>query len=205
MKNKPIEKIGLFGGTFDPVHLGHLIVAEVVADQLNLNRVIFIPAHIHPLKNTARIQEPQHRLNMLHLAVQDNPRFQVSTMELDKGGVSYTVDTLRAFREIYPSDGFALFFLLGADNVNQFHLWKEPEELVRLCRFVAFGRPGFTPSEEARPYLSAFQFVNVPQIEISATEIRRRVRQGRSIRYMVLPPVLEYIQKHQLYQESRAS
>lgn len=193
------QRIGLFGGTFDPVHNGHLIIAETIRDRCKLDKIFFIPANIHPLKDNQTIQSARHRLKMLRLAVADNPHFAVSDFELNRPEVSYSIDTVRHFRTQFPPPAHALFFLLGADNVNQFHRWKSPDELVQLCRFIAFRRPGFRVAAEARPYLPHFEFVDAPLLEISATTIREQVKQGFSIRYLVPPTVENYIHAKALY------
>lgn len=199
MISSPLKKIGLFGGTFDPVHLGHLIIAEFIREAANLDKVVFIPARVHPFKNNLLILPSQHRYNMLKLAIRKNPSFLVSDMELKQEGTSYTVDTLRNFRQKYPADRFELYFLIGADNVAQFHLWKQPENLLRLSKFIIFGRPGFKVEMESGSYFSASQFIEAPLLEISSTQIRSRVQQNLSIRYLVPPAVEAYIESHSLY------
>ena len=131
MMNTPFQKIGLFGGTFDPVHTGHLIIAEIIREALQIDRILFIPAKIHAFKNNQHIQSSRYRLRMLELAIEDNPSFFVSDLELKKKGTSYTIDTIRILRQQYPEDQYKLYFLMGADNITQFHKWKEPDELVK--------------------------------------------------------------------------
>ena len=193
------QRIGLFGGTFDPVHNGHLIIAETIRDRCKLDKIFFIPANIHPLKDNHTIQSARHRLKMLRLAVAKNTGFAVSAFELNRPEVSYSIDTVRHFRSQFPPPSHALFFLLGADNVNQFHLWKSPDALVQLCRFIAFRRPGFQLASEAQRYISHFDFVDAPLLEISATTIREQVKQGFSIRYLVPAALEKYIYANALY------
>jgi nicotinate-nucleotide adenylyltransferase len=202
MMDTSLTKIGLFGGTFNPVHTGHLIIAEVIREALQIDRILFIPAKIHAFKNNQHIQSSRHRLRMLELAIEDNPSFFVSDLELKKEGTSYTIDTIRILRREYPEDQYKLYFLMGADNIAQFHKWKEPEELVKLLDFVVFGRPGFDAEPESGPLVSNFQFVEAPLLEISSTEIRKWLRQNRSIRYMVPPQVEAYIREHALYRNN---
>ncbi len=197
MAKTTINNIGVLGGTFDPIHLGHLIIAEIVREEIALDQILFLPARIHPLKKNDRITPPGHRLRMLELAVRDNPAFSVSKMELQRENTSFTVDTLRQLRETFSTH--TLYFLMGLDNVNQFHLWKEPEEIIRLCQVVVLGRPGIEPHEEARQFLPYFKFLDIPLLEISSTDIRNRVRQGKSIRYLVPRDVENYIREHRLY------
>lgn len=199
MTNTRLNKIGLFGGTFDPVHIGHLIIAEVIRETLQLDQCLFIPAKIHALKDNRDIHPSGHRLRMLELAIQDNPYFFISDLELNKKGISYTIDTIKMLRLRYPEDRNKLYFLMGADNVVQFKKWKNPEELVKMCEFVVFRRPGFKAEPESDPLFSDFQFVETPLLEISSTQIRTRVWQNLSIHYMVPSQIEAYIREHSLY------
>jgi nicotinate-nucleotide adenylyltransferase len=199
MTNTRLRKIGLFGGTFNPIHTGHLIIAEVIRQALQIDQILFIPAKIHAFKNNQQIQSSRHRLRMLELVIRDNPYFLISELELNKEGISYTIDTIKMLRLQYPEDRYTLYFLMGADNVAQFHKWKEPAELVKLCNFVVFGRPGFEVDPNSDPLVSKFQFVEAPLLEISSTDIRNRIQGNLSIRYMVPPQVEAYIHQHSLY------
>ena len=198
MQRQP-QRIGVLGGSFDPIHIGHLLIAEIIREELGFQKVLFIPAKIHPLKNNTQITAPEHRLKMVELAVASNPYFQVSDIEIRSRRVSYTVDTIRELKQQYPQSDYRLYFLMGQDNVNQLHLWKDPHVLVRECQIIAFGRPGFQPATSADPYLQFIQFLRIPLLEISATEVRERLRRGRSVRYMVPDPVMAYIRRHRLY------
>lgn len=199
MSNKPKINIGLFGGTFDPIHIAHLIIAEFVCEAARLERLFFIPARIHPFKNNRQIGDSRHRAAMVRLAIRNNPHFAISEAELDKEGVSYTIDTVKLFRGEFPPESHELLFLMGADNLAKFREWKQPEELARLCRILVFGRPHANPLAPEDPLSAAFQYVETPLLEISSTGIRERVQQGRSIRYLVPAPVEAYIHKHSLY------
>lgn len=194
-----MKKIGLFGGTFDPVHNGHLIIAEYLRDELQLDEIWFIPAKIHPLKDNQEITPPHHRLEMLKLAVTDNKFFTVSDMELKREGMSYTVDTIDGVLKSYSKTPPKLYFFIGMDNVNDLHRWKAPEKILKKCQVVAFGRPGFTPDEQAKPFLSSIQFVHVPLLEISSTFVRRRLHHGHTVRYLIPEAVERYIKEKQLY------
>ena len=192
-------KLGIFGGTFDPVHHGHLIVAEYVRETVGLDRILFIPTMISPHKQDADITAAIDRFAMLREAVGANPFFEASDLEIERGGVSYTVDTLRILMESHrPAD---LYLLIGADNLRDFGSWKDPEEIVKRARLIVMNRPGFTAGEADRPLPEdAIQCV-VPSIDISATEIRRRVEQGLPISYLVPLSVERYIAQHRLYRE----
>ncbi|HEX7572245.1 MAG TPA: nicotinate-nucleotide adenylyltransferase [Bacteroidota bacterium] len=193
-------KLGIFGGTFDPVHHGHLIVAEYVRERVGLDRVLFIPTMISPHKVDGAVTSPVHRLAMLREAVKSNPFFQVSDMEIERGGVSYTVDTLRLMGEENATDEF--FLLIGADNLAEFRSWKDPGEIVKRAKLVVMNRPGFAgaPADPSLP--SDMIQCPVPSIDISATEIRRRVQTGLTISYLVPPSVSRYIGRHRLYRQS---
>lgn len=194
-----VKRIGLFGGSFNPVHLGHLLVAEIVREACALDKIVFIPAKKNPFKKDSEIAEAHHRLTMLELAIRGNPSFTVDTCELDRDKVSYTIDTLRVLRQTYSPDEYQLFFLVGADNLTGFPGWKDAEQLVTLCDFIAFGRPGYDSHITEHPLTAGFHFVQTPLMEISATEIRARIKAGKSIKYS-LPEVVEnYIYENGIY------
>lgn len=198
MTARTTKKIGLFGGTFDPVHYGHLILAEHIREQGGLDEILFIPAHIHPLKDNSEISQASHRLQMLQLAISGNPYFSISEIEITQNTTSYTIDTIRQLSAQYP-DRTDLVFLLGSDNIAQFHLWHQPQELLSLCRFLVFGRSGSSDAIADSPYKDQFEFVAAPLIEISSTEIRQRCQRQLSIRYLVPERVATYIQRNHLY------
>jgi nicotinate-nucleotide adenylyltransferase len=185
--------IGLLGGSYDPVHNGHLIVGQVAAERLGLDSLRFVPAREQPFKRGRHGASAEHRAAMLELAIANVPGMVVETIELSRPGPSYTVDTLRALRAREPSAEFTL--LLGADAAADLPAWRETAEIPRLARVVVFARPG-----TAVPALPAIaETVEVPAIDISATAIRQRVREGRSIRHWVPDAVAEYIAWHRLY------
>jgi nicotinate-nucleotide adenylyltransferase len=188
--------IGLFGGSFDPVHHGHLIVAQVAAEKLKLTALRFVPAREQPFKAGQHRTSAEHRAAMLSLAIAGNPEFSVDRSELSRPGPSYTIDTLRAMREREPAAEFIL--LLGADAAADLPAWKEAERLQEFARIVVFGRGG--EPVPSIPWLTAA--IEVPSISISATEIRRRARLGQSVRYWVPDAVAEYIASHRLYLDS---
>ncbi len=196
------KRVAIFGGSFDPIHHGHLLIAEWIRDELQFQKVIFVPTHIHPLKHNPGVTAAHHRLAMVKLAIQSNEFFEVSDIEIRKETVSYTIDTIREFQKVYPPKDYQLYFLIGQDNLNQLHLWKDPIKLVQLAQFIAFGRPGFEPSPEAQPFLPFIQFIEIPLLEISATRVRERLRTGKTVRYMVPDPVIDYINTHHLYRNS---
>jgi nicotinate-nucleotide adenylyltransferase len=187
-------RIGVFGGTFDPPHLGHLIVASAAFDALRLDRILFVPAAVPPHKLGMVIATAEQRLQMVRASVQGDERFQVDELELHRPGSSFTVDTLRALRETQPDS--ELFFLLGVDQLRELHTWREPEEISSLATLAVLSRGGDQPAQAGR---YRFQPVAVPRIDIAATEIRRRVKAGESIRYLVTEPVRKLIEDWGLY------
>jgi nicotinate-nucleotide adenylyltransferase len=185
--------IGLFGGSFDPIHHGHLLVAQAVVESLGLEELRFVPAREQPFKIGRHAAPAETRARMVALAIAGEPRFAVDRIELERAGPSYTVDTVRTLREREPGRAFAV--LVGADAARELEQWHEVETLAQLASFVILSRPGATiPS---LPW--SVQVVSVPAVDISATEIRRRVAVGRSIRYWVPDPVAECIVADRLY------
>lgn len=187
------RKIGVLGGSFDPIHLGHLVAAEQVRWRLALDEVRFVPAAQQPFKLEGHEADVEHRCEMVRLAIADNPYFVLDLREVKRGGVSYTVDTLRELKAESPSA--ELFLIVGADAARDLGKWRQAEELPRLATVVVVKRPGVEPPRGA----GVAAVVEAPGIDISATEIREAVRLGRSIRYLVPRPVEEYILAHRLY------
>ena len=197
-------KIGVLGGTFDPVHIGHFVVAEEARDSLHLSEIILVPAGQPLLKPAHPITPAEHRLKMLRLAIADRPHFKVSAMEMERPGPSYAVDTIAELQGQYGSKD-EIFFILGWDSLAQLPEWREPSRLIKLCYLVAVPRPGCQ-----RPDLDALEasipgisqrvvFLEKPQIGISASAIRELAAQGSSLRHLVPEPVAEYIRQNKLY------
>ena len=199
-------KLGILGGTFDPVHLGHLIIAEEAMGALELDRVLFVPAGDPWLKADREITPRQHRLAMVLAAVADNPKFKVSPSELERFGPSYTVETLEEFQEDYGQQT-ELYFILGADALQDFGRWNQPERVLELATLAVVGRPAqgsldLAALEATLPGIGdRVAMVDDVAIGVSATDIRQRVAEGRSIKYLVPPAVEAYIQEHGLYKE----
>ena len=197
-------EIGVLGGTFDPIHMGHLRVAEEVTARLNLNETIFMPAGQPWLKADSHISSAEHRVEMLRLALAGKPHFKLSTMEIDRPGPTYTVDTMAELkRRLGPA--VELFFILGWDNLSQLPQWREPSRLIELCRVVAvprvdFPAPDLDALDAAIPGLSKrVILLQEPRIDINASIIRQRVARGLSIHHLVPEPVERYIKEHRLY------
>ena len=196
--------IGVLGGTFDPIHMGHLIIAEETRARLDLTEVLFVPAGQPWLKMNNHISPAEHRVQMVRLAIADEPSFKLSTMEIERVGPSYTADTIAELNEQMGA-GDKLFFILGWDNLMQLPKWHEPARLVRMCRLVPVPRvgypsPDFNSLAEAIPGLSqSIILLDTPQIEISSSEIRSRVARGLPIHRLVPESVERYIWEHRLY------
>ncbi|RCX16924.1 nicotinate-nucleotide adenylyltransferase [Anaerobacterium chartisolvens] len=199
--------IGIAGGTFNPIHYGHLILAENVREIFHLDKVIFIPSGVPPHKNTLEVASARHRLNMVKLAVESNPFFDVSDMEIERAGYTYTVDTLLYLKNLYGEDS-RLFFITGADVILDLHTWKDYRRVFTLCEFIATVRPGYEEEKFQNrldflkeEYGAAINLVKAPLIEISSTAIRERIVCGKSIKYMVPEAVEGYVVENRLYLE----
>ncbi|MES2788195.1 MAG: nicotinate-nucleotide adenylyltransferase [Planctomycetota bacterium] len=197
-------RIGIYGGTFDPVHLGHLLLAETCREQCRLDRVIFIPAGVPPHKQGRELTAGPLRANMLEFALAGCPEFSVDRSEIKRSGPSYTVETLRNLQQNYPTD--ELFFLMGADSLVEFPQWKEPREIATLAGLIVVNRGTQAPPEleSLIPELGAeavarIQLVTMPGIEISASDLRRRSQQGYSLRYLTPRAVERFIIEHKVY------
>jgi nicotinate-nucleotide adenylyltransferase len=218
-------RLGIFGGTFNPIHNGHLIIAEQVREKFGLSRILFIPCNIPYHKVQCSISA-SHRLAMVKLAVKDNPGFKASDIEIKRGGLTYSIDAIRYFKKIYPTDT-QFYFIIGADSLPELPLWREINTLFKLCRFVSvdrlpntsgslassrrsgrFGGTGFTRPQElessrarklVRSLRGRISYSSSPLIDISSTQIRKRIKQKQSIKYLVPMEVQKYISKHKLY------
>ncbi|WP_236683581.1 nicotinate-nucleotide adenylyltransferase [Demequina aurantiaca] len=186
-------RIGVLGGTFDPIHHGHLAAASEVCAALRLDQVLIVPTAVQPFKRDSVSASKEHRVAMCEKAVRNDARFEVSTVDIDRGGVTYTVDTLRDLKAQYPSADF--FFITGADSLARLSEWKDAEQLGELAQFVGVTRAGHSfPQLE-----TTHRVVEAPSLAISSTDIRRRVRAGVPIRYLMPASVVDYISKHELY------
>ncbi|MBA7507316.1 putative nicotinate-nucleotide adenylyltransferase [subsurface metagenome] len=198
--------IGVMGGTFDPIHIGHLIVAEEVRTRLDLAEVLFVPAGQPWLKPDSPVSAAEHRVQMVRLAIADKPYFRLSTTEIERAGYSYTVDTIAELLGQLGA-GDELFFILGWDSLAELPKWHEPSRLIEMCHLVAVPRPGYPAPdlkalEVAIPGLSQnVMLMDKPEIDISASEIRNRVARGLSIHHLVPEPVESYIRQHRLYKK----
>jgi nicotinate-nucleotide adenylyltransferase len=192
-------KTCLFGGTFDPPHFGHLIVAQTIFEAEHFDKIVFVPAHIPPHKKERKISSVALRLEMLKIATMDNPNFEISDIELNRGGISYSLETIHTYKEQTGLDREDLYYLIGSDSLKQFQTWQNPKAILEECQLIVAIRPGFRPSDIPNWILAKVQFANIPRIEISSTQIRARWVEDKTIRYMVTQPVWTYINKHNLY------
>jgi nicotinate-nucleotide adenylyltransferase len=186
-------KIGIFGGTFNPIHFGHLVLAEQAHEKLNLDKVIFIPSFYPPHKKSFDLAPAAHRFNLVKLAIQGNERFEISDIEVKRKGRSYSVDTLRQLKKIYPEA--KLFFISGSDVSDQITKWKSINTILALSRFVLAKRPGY----RLKKYYRDILVISITELDISSSMIRRKIKTGQSVRYLMPQRVFRYIRKKRLY------
>ncbi|AUX12296.1 nicotinate-nucleotide adenylyltransferase [Latilactobacillus sakei] len=194
VEDKQRQQVGIMGGTFNPPHLGHLIMAEQVGTQLGLDKVLFMPDATPPHVDTKKTLPAKHRVEMVKRAIADNPLFELSMVEIERGGVSYTYDTIVALKKQYPNTDF--YFIIGGDMVDYLPTWHRIDDLVQLVQFVGIQRTGYS---RQTPY--PVLWVDAPLVDISSTQIRNKVQQGCSIRYLVPTKVADYIEEEGLYRE----
>lgn len=194
-----MKRIGIFGGSFNPPHVAHLIGAEIAREELRLDIVIFMPAAVPPHKQKMRLPDARLRLQMVQAAIEHNQCFEASDIELLRDGPSYTVDTLQELKRQYPDSQLVL--LIGMDNLEIFHSWRSPDEILTLAELGVMVRPGYSKEKVKPELLPHVRFVEIPLLEISGTEIRKRIESGRSVRYMVTDPVRAIIEAEQLYKD----
>ncbi|HAA25466.1 MAG TPA: nicotinate-nucleotide adenylyltransferase [Ruminiclostridium sp.] len=196
--------IGIFGGSFNPIHMGHLIIAEYVRDHFQLEKVLFVPAKKPPHKGSVDDQTSQHRFNMVQIATSDNPFFDVSAIELNRKGISYTSDTLKELKSLYPNK--KLYFICGADSIVNLSTWHSIGSIFAYADMIAVKRFDVNETDVKNmsrwltdQYNAVIHYCDMPYIEISSTMVRERIKNGLSVRYMVPEGVLKYIQLHRLY------
>lgn len=190
-------RIGIFGGTFNPIHLGHLLVAQDTLEKLRLDTIIFIPAFNPPHKTVMLPYDI--RKTLVKMAIRDNPNFQLSEIEKKRGGKSFTIDTLKILKKDFPTD--KLFFIMGIDQYLELDTWKEPEKIFQMVKVAILKRPGYSIKFKNEPWYNKANTIFLDSIEvgIKASDIRKRIRNNLSIRYLVPDSVLNYIKKNRLY------
>jgi len=201
------DHIGIFGGTFDPIHFGHLMAAWYASQECNLKKVLIIPAGTPPHKEAENVLDDQHRLNMVKLATKDEPVFSLSTLEIDRQGYSYTIDTVQYYLKKYPEK--RLHLIVGADCIHSLHTWKDARLLVQLCSFIAVVRPGYELKQGIicnswlpTDFWNKLKIVNIPGVDISSSMIRERIKQGKTVKYLLPDAVEKYIMRHRLYRNT---
>lgn len=198
------KRVGIMGGTFNPIHIGHLIIAEAAYEAYNLDEVLFVPSGVSYMKDQSEILDAKKRVHMTGLAIEDNPHFALSTIEIDRDGNSYSYETLETLRKQNPDTEY--FFLVGSDTLFALETWKHPEILLPSCTILVAVRNGvpMEKMQEHAKYLEekfggSIKLLTTPNIEISATDIRKRLADGRNVKYFVPDSVLEFIHKYDLY------
>lgn len=201
-----MHSIGVIGGTFDPIHYGHLAAAEEARVKMNLERVLFVVAGMPPHKLNEVVTAVEHRLAIVNLAIASNAHFDISRVDVDRPGPSYTVDTISILQERFGQET-ELYFIMGLDSLVELPTWYEPQRLVQLCRLIVVRRPGFVVDmdqlEASVPGISSrLHIIDMPQVDISSSELQQRVREGLPIKYQVPEEVERYIEEHGLYKWS---
>jgi len=203
--NKTLKKVGIMGGTFDPIHFGHLVIAEQIRCEYNLEKIIFVPAGIPPHKTYLNVSDSKHRYFMTLLATITNPYFEVSKIEIENNEISYTINTMKKLKDMVHKDT-ELFFITGADAICDLDTWKDVAGLLSLSSFIAATRPGLDSAYVGRKinelqekYNTTIRRVSVPALAISSTDIRNKVKDKQSIKYLLPESVEYYILKHKLY------
>ncbi len=196
--NKDNNRWGIMGGVFDPIHIGHLFTAEEARMRLKLDKIIFVPCLQPSHKRSDLVTDIKHRLKMTYMAIEDNPFFEVSEIEVNRSGPSYTIDTIKEFRQIYGWQADILF-ITGADAFLEIDSWYKKDELLKLCKFVAATRPGYDLNKLHNNFKGVLQIMEIPALAISSTDVRYRVKNNLSIKYIVLDVVRKYIYVNKLY------
>lgn len=200
-----MQRIGIFGGSFNPIHMGHLIAAQETLDAMKLDKVIFIPAGNPPHKSQNKLAAAEDRYNMVKLAIQDNPGFEISSMEMEREGKTYSFDTLMELKKRYKN--IDMHFIIGFDTLKELHTWKNIQGIFDIVSFVVVNRGNEACEirrlidDRIRTYGGTIVYVPIPDIEISSTDIRHRANEGRSIKYLVPDAVEQYIKSRGLYMD----
>lgn len=198
-------RIGIMGGTFNPIHNAHLLLGELAKEEYKIDRLLFMPGGNPPHKRDKQIVSAEHRMNMCRLAIEDNPDFTLCDYEIKKDGYSYTVETLEHFKKTYPDD--ELFFIIGGDSLFAFEKWYCPEKILTLTTLLVFDRTGSGEDISAeidrlkKKYNADINLIHAPKFDISSSGIRERIKEGKTVRYMTASSVIDYIEKHGLYKD----
>lgn len=200
---KNYKKIAIVGGTFDPIHYGHLVTGEAVYHKFNMDKIIFIPTGDPAHKDG--VTKSNHRFEMTCMAIENNDKFEISTIEIDRQGKTYTVDTIEEFKK-YCVDDVEIYFVMGADSIYNLHKWKNFEKLINMCKFIGVTRPNYDKSNMEKlvkklniQYNAQIYFMEIPALDISSSDLRKRINDGMSVRYLLPDNVADYIEKFDLY------
>ncbi|MCM1161642.1 MAG: nicotinate-nucleotide adenylyltransferase [Roseburia sp.] len=200
------KKVGIMGGTFDPIHYGHLLLAQTAIETKHLDEVLFIPSGTPWLKDSSQVLNKKTRVSMTGIAIEDNPKFALSTIEIDREGNSYSYETLEILREKHPSTCY--YFILGADSLMEIEKWKHPDRLMKSCTLLTAVRDDcdMAALEKQIAYLkekydASVEILPTKRMDISSTDIRQKIREGKSIRYMLPDKIMEFIEKNHIYEE----
>jgi len=189
-----MNRVGILGGTFNPIHIGHLTIAQMVREQLKLDKILFIPSNLPPHKSGKNVVSAKDRYHMVRLAIRGNPHFEVSNFEIKKEGKSYSIETASYFRNQYPR-GTKFFFIIGSDLLPTLHMWKRVDEILKIVSFVAVHRPGF---KEEKSKVKA-KLITIPGLQTSSSYVRQRITSGKTVKYLVPDNILKYIADKKLY------
>jgi len=189
-----MKRIGILGGTFNPIHIGHLTIAQMVHEQMKLDKVIFVPSNLPPHKTGKNVASSGNRYHMIRLAIAGNPRFEISDFEIKREGKSYSIETVKHFQKFY-SQRTKFFFIIGDDLLPTLHTWRRVEEILKIVSFVVVNRPGF----KERKSKIKVKSISVPGLQTSSSYVRRRIISGKTAKYLVPDNVLEYIRRKKLY------
>lgn len=192
-----MSRVGIFGGTFDPIHHGHLITAQAIKELRNLDKIIFIPSFISPHKQNIIVSAPEHRINMIKLSIEGIPYFDWTDFEIKNKDVSYTIETIHEMKKHFDE----IELIIGEDNIQTFDKWNSPEEIIRLVTLIVLGRKTISNEESDNQYINKAIYLNTPRIDISSTVIRERVKMGLPINFLVPQKVLKYIYDINLYKD----
>ncbi|MBN2600633.1 MAG: nicotinate-nucleotide adenylyltransferase [Candidatus Marinimicrobia bacterium] len=194
-------RICLYGGTFDPPHNGHVAIAEQCRKNLAIDRLLFIPAFLAPHKTAIKISSAKDRLAMLRLAVQPYPGLEISELEIDRQGISYSIDTILQIKKELSLTTENLYFLIGADSLSDFHTWRQPDRILDESRVVVAGRPHYSLNDVPAEYRNRITILSNPLMEISSTDIRQKVQYNKPVRHLIPESVADYIDRHRLYRK----
>jgi len=197
--DESVKRIGIFGGSFDPPHIGHFHSVRVAANKLNLQKLLIIPAANQPHKPYGTIASAELRCKMIEAFIDSDPLFELSRIELERGGVSYTVDTLKELSEQYPDSDYKLYLLIGSDALSEMDTWRDPETIFQLAKVVVMNRPGNNINSISSHWAQEAQSVNIPRLEISSTDIRKRISQGLPVELLTGKAVNRIIIENGLY------